>query len=161
VTRIGLIIAMFGLLGFSASATNELVLQRDYSAQPRQLIVCSFDPSVLAHGFSDKQLDEVDWAGYLKRNITITELSRFRSATHVPTAMGPITTMLPLSGVDRERSAREYGCPTNENSIILFGKDGTEKTRWSAHVSNDDLFDFVDALPVKASLNLPQTTSRG
>ena len=87
-TRIGLIIAMFGLLGFSASATNELVLQRDYSAQPRQLIVCSFDPSVLAHGFSDKQLDEVDWAGYLKRNITITELSRFRSATHVPTAMG-------------------------------------------------------------------------
>lgn len=141
------------LIGSAATlwmaATAHAQILRDYSEQPRRLIVCVFDSSVMTHGFADEQMKSADWPGYAERDLIITTLSRFRAATHVATALGPITTELGFTSVEREREARRYGCETGENSVLLIGRDGLEKRRWAETVQNGDLFALIDAMPMR------------
>jgi len=136
----GVIILSTGM----ACATNARVLQRNYSQQPHQLIICSFGSPTSDMEFANTQMKDVNWPDYLDHNVTITELSRGRSTNHTPTALGPISNDLPLSAPQRLSSASEYGCATNKNTIIFLGQDGTERGRWSRSVSTSEVFDLID-----------------
>lgn len=147
--RAGLIAASLIALGGNATAATSALAKQDFSAQPRRLLICTFASSEPGEGFAERQLELVDWPQYKQRDITITELARNRSATHVPTELGPISTSLPLSGTERQRSARLYGCPTNDNTVILFSKTGSEVQRWNDAVQSDHLFKLIDGLSLR------------
>lgn len=147
--RTGIILAACLSLSGMAHAVNATLLQRDFSTQPRELVICAFEPDPGIQNLASAQFDLVDWQGYMDRDITILELSRARSASHVPTSLGPITTELSMSPQERERTARGYGCAMNADTILLFGKDGTEKARWTETVKKHQLYRVIDTLPVR------------
>ena len=105
----------------------------------------------MGQDLATRQFDLVDWTGYLERNITILEISRLRSATHLPTALGPISSELPMSAQERERTARGYGCSISEDAVLLFDKDGTEQARWSEEVRKEQLFRIIDGVVARRS----------
>ena len=144
---LGLILLSLAGLVSGAHAAHSQILQRNYQTETRQLIICTFDASVLDYDFAGRHLSKIVWPEYQSRDLTILELSRFRSTSHIPTALGPISNDLALNSVERERMARELGCTFGQNSILLYGRDGTEKARWSGGVSEETLFAVIDSQP--------------
>jgi hypothetical protein len=53
------------------------------------------------------------------------------------------------SDLDASRLRRSYAVPTDAFAVILVGKDGGEKGRWTEPVSLDDVFDMIDAMPMR------------
>ena len=42
-----------------------------------------------------------------------------------------------------------YNVPADEFAVILVGKDGTEKIRWSEPVEMEDVFSKIDSMPMR------------
>ena len=114
---------------------------RDFSNDPVRLVICNFGDADFAH----TQLNQINWAGYAERQVTVAEFSEARAATHVSTAFGPMSQVMSLNLTGRKREAREQGCNLETNEIILFGKSGQVVARWNDFLGNDDLFQLLDS----------------
>lgn len=71
---------------------------------------------------------QIDWAGYEERHITIVEIKH----TKLPDSR--------IGGIAQCNNKREY---------VLIGKDQTRKKRWDEYPTNDDLYATIDAMPMR------------
>ncbi len=50
---------------------------------------------------------------------------------------------------DRPEAGAAFGVGVGDFAVVLFGKDGGEKHRWSEPVSAQEIFGKVDAMPMR------------
>jgi hypothetical protein len=61
-----------------------------------------------------------------------------------------IVRAFPSSGDEEESDFRKhYGVPADGFTVILIGKDGTEKMRRDEPILSDDLISTIDAMPMR------------
>ncbi|WP_293612851.1 hypothetical protein [Ponticaulis sp.] len=126
-----------------STAGAELLL-RDFSSQPRRLVVCAFDTDMNTRDFVDDYLESIDWHAFSQRDITVTEISEHRSVTHISTGLGPISSDVAFTLAERKSQARNYGCSLTQNEFILFEKSGVEQTHWVETIPGNDLLELID-----------------
>jgi hypothetical protein len=54
-----------------------------------------------------------------------------------------------LSEKDSEELRQQLNVDKTNFAVVLFGKDGTEKQRWTEPVKSSELFALIDAMPMR------------
>lgn len=57
--------------------------------------------------------------------------------------------MPPDRGPDNAALRKAYSVPTDQFAVILVGKDGGEKNRWTSPVAPSVIFDRIDSMPMR------------
>lgn len=55
----------------------------------------------------------------------------------------------PLDAVTVDAIRKRFGVGEDEFAVILVGKDGTEKRRWSIPVEMEEVFALIDSMPMR------------
>ena len=55
----------------------------------------------------------------------------------------------PMSAASADRLRNQFGVAPEDFAVILVGKDGTEKQRFSQPVDLSDIFSTIDAMPMR------------
>lgn len=143
VLLLGVIIGA-GVLNLRAQASEPSIYSNMFLPSPlgkdRVLVVCL--PEKHGEEALNQFYDSVNWNEYSDRHLTIVEMSR--------RAVQSVT-------VDNNKARREdFGdqlrriakC-TNDLQFILIGKDMSVKSRWDGSVRQEDLFQLIDAMPMR------------
>lgn len=112
---------------------------KDYQWKNRVLLVFSPEDSEFTLTSQYKVYDKHQ-AGFDDRDLLIFHISDL----DIPDEFGtPVPT-------DRHPELKKrFGIPEGEFTIILIGKDGTEKLRSNDVLTNDKLFGVIDAMPMR------------
>lgn len=126
----------------------------DADYQNRLLVMCvDNDAGILGGAMYGQQYFAVaeDWPGHLERDTILVLLHDTL-----------VTSWMPFRGVDgrmevRQRAERNdvanlrerTNCKPGNRGIHLIGKDTGLKKSWPAPVTNQELFAFIDAMPMR------------
>jgi len=135
------LVATLFCLGLPARAADVYVEPSINIDDTRILATC---PAVLDvfEGISP----EMDWAGFQDRDLVIFKLTNEDAQMIFQNVWG-------VRGLhfSQDRSAllrRRSDCKAGDK-YVLIGKDGGVKRRWSGQVVVDDLFETIDAMPMR------------
>ena len=122
---------------FSVEATEVV----DPVNESRYLVACPSQTDIYQGIFP-----EVDWKGFEERDIFILDITK--TDVYVILRLNEISTPLLVS----QDSAKEYRHMSNceaKDKYVLIGKDGGVKRRWNGQIDVDDLFQAIDAMPMR------------
>jgi hypothetical protein len=146
----------FSLLPVSSCFAAEITATEALGAS-RLLVVClpGFEDRSIA-GLSQRY-QNIDWDGYANRDLRLIGVSpktrltvqlgsrHHHDQTRTLSATGSIDVVFPMLGtdiIDRANCKVDY-------EFILIGKDTGVKARWIDDFSQTDLFNRIDAMPMR------------
>ena len=115
----------------------------------RLLIFCSAGPNERSYFFRD--LLPLNWDGFYERDIVFIHIDKWAADAFLSYNSS-------FDNADRfhinvEREAKEIlalaKCDLYVNSVALIGKDGGLKKIWLTQPSEQDIFDIIDAMPMR------------
>ena len=114
----------------------------------RVLVVCVGDD------VRDKNLvnfyDEVSWDEFSERQLTIVEISQNSVQSVLPSKSGNVKEdMTRARHHDYEDALRLRAECENDFKFALIGKDTGVKKRWKNTLPQDELFQVIDAMPMR------------
>ena len=107
----------------------------------RILAACPSQPEIY-----EGILPKVDWKGFAERDLAILELSD--SFTHLVIIDNSTVQQITVSPKDAKWLRRSSDCKADDK-YVLIGKDGGVKRRWDGPLHVDDLFETIDAMPMR------------
>lgn len=121
----------------------------------RLLVVCDLSPGTNALSLVDAQYEEAfgDWPGYIDRDLILVWISEdgIMSWKPVPNPDPNKAATLLIGGHDEDETElrKRVSCDTAYPLITLVGKDGGAKQTWKKPVKNRDIFQIIDAMPMR------------
>ena len=103
----------------------------------RILVACESQKDVFA-GFSQP----MDWPGFAERDLLLFDL------THTDLHFISVPARGPVSENEAKQVIRMSDCGADDK-YVLIGKDGGVKRRWTGKMSIDELFQTIDAMPMR------------
>ncbi len=124
-------------LGLAACAANAYTIPKTSINGMRILVACPGQAD-----FFDGISSGIDWAGFAERDLLVFALTdRDLNLISVP-AKGAITQQ------DAEQVIRMSDC-RDVDKYVLIGKDSGVKRRWTGELHIEDLFQTIDAMPMR------------
>jgi len=142
----------FGFNSIALSASDPSIYSNILTSSPlgddRVLVLCLLkksDNEILSQFY-----DRVNWDGFSERHLTIVEVTE-----HVVQSVF-VDNPGNAKGVIKRARRQDFGdqlrrkanCKT-ELEFVLIGKDMGVKKRWERSVPSDELFNIIDAMPMR------------
>ncbi len=122
----------------SANASVQLLLTE---GQSRILFSCTSSTDAL-----DEITPKMDWAKFLERDLDL--VSATGNSAYLNYFVDGDVQRSPLYGSYVDRIIEESNC-NDDTSFVLIGKDGRVKYRWQNNVATEELFEIIDAMPMR------------
>lgn len=124
----------------SANASLQLSL---IEGDLRILVACPSDKYAI-----DRISPKMDWEGFYERDLELVTVSEKFPNVYLTYFVDGNVLRDPLVGEYVERIVKRSKCD-QETSFVLIGKDGGVKRRWTGQLSITDLFQMIDAMPMR------------
>jgi len=124
-----------------ANAADVYITPDHFANGVRKLAVCPSQVDTY-QGISP----EVDWKGFEERDLVILKLTDTEAYLIFQDFWG--VKRFKASQDDLPKIRQRTNCKS-EDSYVLIGKDGGVKRRWSGQVGLGDLFQTIDAMPMR------------
>ena len=125
----------------TAAFAADKYIKSNYVDDRRVLAACPSQP-----GIYEGILPKVDWTGFAERDLAILELSD--SYVHLVIIKSSTVKQVTVSPKDAEWLRQISDCRAKDR-YVLIGKDGGVKRRWAEPLNVDDLFQTIDAMPMR------------
>jgi len=90
----------------------------------------------------------MDWEGFYERNLELVTVSEKFPHVSLTYNVDGYLHRDPLIGEYAEKVVERSKCD-EQTSFVLIGKDGGVKRRWTGKLSVDELFQAIDAMPMR------------
>ncbi len=119
----------------------------------RILALCLQNDAEIIAGRTVSHATLHDWEGYAERDLILVEIRKNTIHSLVGKATKQvnekaITSWTRTAHVDSDRLRRVANCQ-REWDWVLIGKDTTVKKRWRNFVVSEDLYETIDAMPMR------------
>ena len=124
------------LVSAPSFAANEASIS-DPLGHYRLLIMCLPHDRDVSSKKTILSYSEIDWAGFEERDLLLVEVSPYS-----------MQVVMPHKNILDTRLRDRVNCG-NELELVLIGKDTGVKVRWKKDYSQEDLFNRIDAMPMR------------
>lgn len=124
----------------SANASLQLSL---VEGNLRILVACPSDQYAI-----ERISPTMDWEGFYERDLELVTISEEFPNIYLTYFVDGNVLRDPLVGEYVERIVKRSKCD-QKTSFVLIGKDGGVKRRWTDQLSITDLFQTIDAMPMR------------
>ena len=117
----------------------------------RLLLICGQSDAALGSTLQKAQFELADWIGYLERDLMVVGVSVgtsiiFDTASFANDDANPAVHI--WNDGDKKLESKA-DCESGKASVSLVGKDGQTKASWEKAVTSEELFAFIDAMPMR------------